>query len=413
MKPLLERHLTEREYKTNFKSFVWHAVFLAIASNFMDIDTILPAMLLEAGGSNFHLGLLTFLVILMGRFSQLFFGNYISKQYRKKPFLLWGINLRIASLAAISLLFVFYSKLNSQFFIWIVLLMVGFFALSGAFANVAFSDLLGKSILENKRKNFFSLKQILSSVLILISAFIAGKLIISFSFPYNYALVFMMATLFLALASLGFWNIVESKSLIKNDIDKKGYKRWLAELKKSRRLRQYLLLINVFGLGYTIFPFIVLMYKERIANISDFIGTLLVFKTIGLTFSGIALYYFAKRISYRKMAYIIFVLSLFFPLFVWIDSTNEWMYALSFFLGGILLSVYSVFSNGMLLEISNTENRAVYTGIAGAGNILPLIFPLLGFLSISYFDFHLVFTIYIALNCFTFFLIPKLQCDRA
>ena len=49
--------------RINFRNFLWHAVFLALASNFMDIGTIIPSMLIKAGGSAFHLGLLTAIML--------------------------------------------------------------------------------------------------------------------------------------------------------------------------------------------------------------------------------------------------------------------------------------------------------------------------------------------------------------
>jgi hypothetical protein len=42
----LPREISNR----NFFAFLWHAVFLAFAKNFMDVDTVIPAMLIESGG---------------------------------------------------------------------------------------------------------------------------------------------------------------------------------------------------------------------------------------------------------------------------------------------------------------------------------------------------------------------------
>jgi len=36
----------------NFYAFLWHAGFLALAKNFIDVDTVIPAMLIESGGPN-------------------------------------------------------------------------------------------------------------------------------------------------------------------------------------------------------------------------------------------------------------------------------------------------------------------------------------------------------------------------
>jgi len=41
--------VSEQKSKINFKAFLWHSAFLALASNFMDVDTIIPSMLIKAG----------------------------------------------------------------------------------------------------------------------------------------------------------------------------------------------------------------------------------------------------------------------------------------------------------------------------------------------------------------------------
>lgn len=56
--------MNNTEYaKRNFNSFVWHAVFLALTKNFININTVIPTMLIEAGGSSFHLEILAIHIV--------------------------------------------------------------------------------------------------------------------------------------------------------------------------------------------------------------------------------------------------------------------------------------------------------------------------------------------------------------
>jgi len=50
------RNLKHLSFKAQFYSFLIHGIFLALAQNFMDIDTIIPSMLIESGGSSLHIG---------------------------------------------------------------------------------------------------------------------------------------------------------------------------------------------------------------------------------------------------------------------------------------------------------------------------------------------------------------------
>ena len=72
----------------NYYALLWHALFLALAKNFMDVDTIVPAMMIDAGGTSVHIGLLTAIMLGGSHLSQLFFAPLINNQPMKKCYLL-------------------------------------------------------------------------------------------------------------------------------------------------------------------------------------------------------------------------------------------------------------------------------------------------------------------------------------
>jgi len=90
--------LTDKLSKNNFVTFLWHSFFFSLASNFMDIHTIIPSMLIKAGGSAVLLGLLTSIMMGGSRITQIIFAGFLSDKTYKKKSLLLGINLRIVSL---------------------------------------------------------------------------------------------------------------------------------------------------------------------------------------------------------------------------------------------------------------------------------------------------------------------------
>jgi len=73
-------------------------------------------------------------------------------------------------------------------------------------------------------------------------------------------------------------------------------------------------------------------------------------------------------------------------------------------------SLYLVSSNGILLEISNSTNRAIYAGISGAGNILPTLIPLLAGLIIAIAGFNAFFILVLTITLSSVFFIYKLNC---
>ncbi|MCD6347391.1 MAG: hypothetical protein J7L96_08235 [Bacteroidales bacterium] len=62
--------------RKNYFSFLWHAAFLALAMSFLDIDTIIPAMLVEAGGTSVHIGLKDAILTVCSSFSILTYIPY-------------------------------------------------------------------------------------------------------------------------------------------------------------------------------------------------------------------------------------------------------------------------------------------------------------------------------------------------
>ncbi|MCK5208059.1 MAG: hypothetical protein KAQ79_08565 [Cyclobacteriaceae bacterium] len=401
--------LTKKVSRKNFYAFLWHAGISAIALSFVDVDTVIPAMLINAGGTSVHVGILTAILIGGTRLSQLFFAPYINSKSNKKGLLITGIYLRMIALAGMAVIFFSYDNFSNAVIISLVFILMTGFSLGGAFATISYTDILGKSILENLRKSFFSMRQIIASSITLISAWFAGYLLKQYDYPVNYIYVFAIAALALLIASFGFWKIKEvrvtppklKKGILVSIID---------ELKSNQQLSYYLLLTNTLGLGYAILPFILLMGKEQ-GDMSDaFVSNLLLTKMSGLILASVFIFFFSKKIKYALMLKGTFVLGIIFPLFAWFFTAHAEAYYLTFFLGGMYGSLFLVSSGGILLEISNLSNRAIYAGISGAGNILPTLIPLAAGVIISQLGFQAFFITNLIITLSSLYFIYKLDC---
>ncbi len=94
------------------------------------------------------------------------------------------------------------------------------------------------------------------------------------------------------------------------------------------------------------------------------------------------------------------------PLFI---TDISWLKYI-FVMGGLVYALYTMTMNGLLLEISGNENRALYTGFAGAGNILPALFPLVGGTIIQVFGFSAFFVLFMVVVSLAAFFIFKIDC---
>lgn len=404
--------LTNKISTHNFYSFLWHATFLAFAKNFMDVDTIIPAMIVEAGGGAMHIGIMTAIMLGGSSFMQLFFAPYLSNKAQKKNYLLLGINVRIFALAGLGVLLFLLTTGQKGYVLWLVFFFITLFSLAGSFANISYSDILGKSVNPDKRKTFFSTVQIVSGIIVLAAAFMVKRVLVWKEFPVNYAFMFFIGAGLLLLASGGFWAIRE---VVPSKLKISGFKAFFAvlksELKANKKLGYFLGFINTQGIAISFLPFVILYAKENFHSQSSDTGTFLIYKVIGIVFVSLLVLLGAKKVKYNWLLYSNVLLSLTLALLaIFIQDISSMKYI--FVLGGVVYSLFTMSMNGLLLEISGNENRALYTGFAGAGNLLPAIFPLIGGSIIGRFGYNAFFIFFILIIASSAYFIRKIDCNK-
>jgi len=402
----------EQESKRNFKAFIWHAIFLALASNFMDVDTVIPAMLIKVGGNSIHMGILTTIMIGGASFMQLFFSGFLSNQAFKKKFLISAVNIRVLSLFSLAALFYYADSLSQNTVFFSIFILITIFSFSGSFANVSYIDILGKTISAKKRKHFFSLKQLISSIGLLASAFVASWVLKSYAFPINYSYTYLSAASLLLLASVGFYFLSENKPSTFRKIGIKDFFIQMPkEIKHNSNLKNYLIIINLLGIGISLLPFVILLAKDT-QNLSfGNVGIFLIFRTIGMLIGSLSLYFLVNKFTYKKVLLFNVFLGSSLPILALLVHDSQLLFPGIFLLAGIFISTFKISMNGLLIEISSTENRTLYAGMSGAGNILTSIFPLLAGVLISLLGFNIVFVLISILMLGSYVFIRRLNCN--
>ena len=403
--------LTEKISKINFRAFIWHGIFLSLASNFMDVHTIIPSMLIKAGGNAVMLGFLTAIMVGGSGLMQIIFAGFLSNKTHKKQYLLLGINFRIITLLLLAFILFRSDFISNQMLIFYIFILISVFSFSGSFANISYVDIMGKSIIYQKRKRFFSIKQAISSIGIFISAIIVRAILKHLSYPNNYGTLLLLAGILLFLASFGFWKIKEiSVKFINKQSFWKFFKMIPREISQNSNLKNYLFIINCLGLAFSFIPFMILFAKRNFELSYSFIGNILLLKIIGMLITSLILYKRSEKFEYKKLLYFSFVLGTIIPLLSLFFGNNQLIYQLLFVLTGIFITTFNISRNGILVEISSNENRATYTGISGAGNILPTFFPLVAGILISLLGYYITFSIVSLIVASSFVFIKKINC---
>lgn len=368
--------LSAKNSKNNLIAFLWHAVFLALTVSLVEVNTVIPAMLLTLQASPFLLGLFTTITLGGAGFAQLFFAGILLNRPRKRGALLLGINVRVAALFGLALTFACSKRLDTTMTLVILFVLITVFSLSGAFANISFTDLLGKSIKKEVRKTFFSSKQIINSFGLLLSTLVARAILKASEFPGNYLLLFLLAGSLLLIASLGFWQLKETEGPVRRRSFGSFIRQIPAEVRKNPNLKRYLGIMNTLGVGMGVPPFLILYGREHFHLTAEVVGNILFFITAGLFLAGLFLFKFASRFTYKELLFGSLILQLVTLTGAALVQGSAVAYLFVFSFAGMFIATYRISIGGLLLEISNNENRTTYAGIAGAGSVAPLIAPL-------------------------------------
>ncbi|MBN2874063.1 MAG: hypothetical protein JXM71_03120, partial [Spirochaetales bacterium] len=132
--------------RRNLRAFLWHAVFLSITVTFTEINTVIPALILEIGGRELHVGIAAAIMTGVPLVSQLFFSGLLLGKSRKKPYLITAISLRVVSLFAIAATILYIGSVSVPFALAVIYAELLVFTTGGAFAGISYVDILGKSL---------------------------------------------------------------------------------------------------------------------------------------------------------------------------------------------------------------------------------------------------------------------------
>lgn len=363
----------------NYRAFLWHAVFLSITITFTEVNTVIPAMILQTGGNELHVGFAGAIMVGVPLLAQLNFTGLLNGRRRKKPYLLTAINIRVVTLAAIAFTMVRVRSMTSAQALLIIYLELLLFTVSGAFAGVSYVDLIGKSFSRELRRRFFTRKQIVSSVGILLSALIARQVLSSFAYPDSYAVLFGAASAVLFAATGGFWMVREEASTGSGG---PGYLKTLASipsvLRSDGNLRTYLFYLNSAGFHTALLPFYVAFAKQRYHLDPSLAGNLLFFQIAGMVAASLVWPLVVKRGGFKAVLRTMSVISLLLPpaalaagYFLPLP-----VYLALFLFTGAAVSARTVSQDAVTVELSGEDNRVLYTGIIGTLNLSLALFPI-------------------------------------
>lgn len=362
-------------------AFFWHAFFLAVTTSFTEVNTVMPALVLKAGGSALTVGALTAIMLGLPLITQLFFAGYLSTRDRKKPQLLIAINLRVLALASAA--FSIATIGTGTMIIPIVFAAMTVFAISGAYAGVSYTELMGTLVKSSDRRAFFVRRQVITVLGLGASALVTRFLLGAVDFPRGYALLFGLAAGFLLIATGGFWLLREPAP--DPDAPKpaagvlEAIKQAPTLIREDPNLRSLILVANLVALGFTSIPLVTALAHRSFELDPGTVGTFVLIQIAGMLASN-SLWNRLVRIGGFRLvlqAELVLIATL-FPLALVLSTWAPlWLYSGLYLITGAILSAQKIAMDGALVQLSPDGKRALYAGAFGATNLGSALLPLL------------------------------------
>ena len=387
----------DENYSKIYIPFLWHGFFLAITMSMIDMNTVLPALISELTDNTIVFGALYSILLGAPLVFNLGFSAFLQKFSLKKKFLLIGMYFRSFSFAGMAFITLLFAKNHP------ITTLVGFyififiFSISGGFASIAYSDIVGKLLPPEKRGILYSLRQFFSGIAALLGGVFVAWIFKNgtLPFPINYALGFFIGSIGLIIGSLGFFRLKETPTQVAaiEHSSKEGFAKNIGKiLKEDRRFLKFIIIENISSFSLMILPFYMVFIKNSFSNYMNYIGIFIIAQVIGSIFSNFIWAYISSKFGSSSVIKLCIFMGATIPIIaIVIQPLGIIWYIIVFLLLGFITSGRNIGFESYLLDIAPDDKRTMYLGIRGTLNILVILLPLTGGFIINLLGYYITF----------------------
>jgi len=393
----------------NYKNIA-HAFFLSLAITIAEPSTILPLMVHHFSQSAIIVGLYSSLLRGGAIVIQLYAAFHAQSYKRVIPYLRKVFFFRFLAWFSIGLSIFLVGDKNKELTIVLIGIGLFLFSFSAGFGAIYFKELQAKLFSKAYRGKTMANRNIAGSIASIISGGIAGYVLSHFQAPLNYAYLFMVSSIIMAIGFVIFATINEP---IKENISKKekSFKEFIKNstklLKEDIRLRRQILAIFL-SFGYLFaMPFVILKANSTFELSGWMLGGFITIQMLGSIVGSSLLW---RRISNYEfmlvLAFGIMIIAFLAALF----ANNLYGYFLVFLLFGIAIDGFSIAGMNLVIEIAPEDKRPIYTALQTNLSSFGLFFPILGGLILKLTNsYTLLYVITIAILLFGLYVALKLR----
>ncbi len=394
--------------KNNRKNVI-HAFFLALAITIAEPSTVLPLMVHHFSDSVIIVGIFASLLRGGAIMVQLYAAFHAQAYKRVLPYLGKVFFFRFISWFMIGLSIYLIGDSNKPLTLFFIGLGLFFFSFSAGFGAIYFKELQAKLFSQRYRGKTMANRNIAGAIASIISGSVAGYVLQHFDAPLNYAALFMVSSLFMAIGFVTFMTIeepVKENISIKEKSFKTFIKNATALLKSDKRLQQQIIVIFLSFAYFLSMPFVILNANSSFTLTGWMLGGFITMQMLGSILGSTFLW---RRVhDYEQMLSLSFIFMIIAFLIAFF-ANNVYAYAIVFLLFGTSLDGFNISGMNLVIEIAPEDKRPIYTALQTNITSLGLFFPVLGGVILKFVEsYTVIYLLTILLLLLGFFLSLKL-----
>ncbi len=385
----------ERNYKWNFLVNTADSAMHGFSFGFVAVSTVLTLYVSRLTNDSLLIGLAAGIASSTFLIPQLFAAKIIEGMERTKPvvvkFGFFTERLPFLIMAISTGLFAKNFPGLALIIFFIALIWQG---LGEGIVAIAWRDMLARLFPQDRRGRFFGISGFCESLFGALGAGVTIYVLGRFSFPMNFAALFLIAFLGLAIAwvFVGLSREPAKKFIVNNSISYIHYFRQFKTLfRTNSNFGKFIISRVLSGLGQMGIVFIII-YAVKQWDLSDSIaGKFSLTLLIAQMLASLVLGFLGDRWGH-KINLIIQISSIILAMLVAIwAQTPDWLF-FSYFCIGISSAIESISGQVIVFEFSEDHNRPTYIGLASTiYGAVGGISPVFGALILSYFGHTVLF----------------------
>ncbi|MGC8856851.1 MAG: MFS transporter [Anaerolineae bacterium] len=335
------------------------------ALGFASFSTILPLFVASLTPSALLIGLVPAIHGVGWQLPQLFTASHVLRLRRYKPTVLWmTIHERVPffGLAIIALLL---PLIGRQVALVLTFLMLIWQGLGGGFTANAWTSMISKIIPAETRGTFFGFQAALANLLISGSAVVAGYLLDFLASPWDFAVCFLLASVFFALS---WFALAQTREPVDSEkiIPEENIHFWAESRKvlgKDANFVWFLVVRFLSQFATMGFSFYIIYALRRFQMDSLTAGYLTAALTIAQTVANAGMGWLGDKIGHRAMLILGAFAALLSAILAWSASSLAWFYPIFILTGLANVSIWTI-GVAMTVGFGSEAERPIYIGLS-------------------------------------------------